>query len=153
MNRWSYHRLPSLGLAVIDEIAVVTAFKPRLGEQGAHRTLFQHRETYKFMPNRAFKEDYSLAELSEVVGQVARRHNITAVYLFGSRARGDNRKNSDYDMIVEVGPGFRAFDIFSFEDELEAILKCDVGAMTASVLRDDTDFTREILKERIRIYG
>ncbi len=105
------------------------------------------------MPDRASKEDCSLEELSEIVGQVARRHNITAVYLFGSRARGDNRRNSDYDMIVEIGPGFRAFDIFAFEDELEDILKCDVGAMTASVLRDDTDFTREVLKERIRIYG
>ena len=56
-------------------------------------------------------------------------------------------------MIVEVGPGFRAFDIFDFEDELKAVLKRDVGAMTASVLRDDNDFTREVLRDRILIYG
>ena len=56
-------------------------------------------------------------------------------------------------MNVEVGPGFRAFDIFEFEDELKAILKRDVGAMTSSVLRDDNDFSREVLRERILIYG
>ena len=100
-----------------------------------------------------FRRDYSIEELSDIVGQVARRHHITAVYLFGSRARGDNRPDSDYDMIVEVGPGFRASDIFEFEDELKAILKRDVGAMTSSVLRNDNDFSREVLRERILIYG
>lgn len=97
--------------------------------------------------------EYSLQELSEIVGQVAPKHHITAVYLFGSRARGDNRRDSDYDMMVEIGPGFRAFDLFHFEDEMKEILGCDVGAMTASVLRNDNDFTRDVLKERILIYG
>lgn len=95
----------------------------------------------------------SLQELSEIVGQIAPRHHITAVYLFGSRARGDNRLDSDYDMIVEIGPGFRAFDLFHFEDEMKEALSRDVGAITASVLRDDDDFTRNVLRERIRIYG
>lgn len=56
-----------------------------------------------------FGKEYTLDELSEIVGQVARRHNITAVYLFGSGARGDNRRDSDYDMIVETAPGVQAF--------------------------------------------
>ena len=100
-----------------------------------------------------FSKKYSIQELSEIVGPVARKHHITAVYLFGSRARGDNRRDSDYDLIVEIGPGFRAFDLFEFEDELKEILKRDVGAMTASVLRNDNDFTRDVIRERIQIYG
>lgn len=32
-----------------------------------------------------------------------------------------------------------AFDPFHFEDEMKEILGCDVGAMTASVLRNDTN--------------
>lgn len=100
-----------------------------------------------------FRKEYTLDELSEIVGQVARRHNITAVYLFGSRARGDSHRGSDYDMIVEIGPSFRVSDIFAFEDELKTILKNDVQAMTASVLRDDDGFTREVLRERVKIYG
>ena len=100
-----------------------------------------------------FSKEYSIQELSEIVGPVARKHHIIAVYLFGSRARGDNRRDSDYDLIVEIGPGFRAFDLFEFEDELKEILKRDVGAMTASVLRNDNDFTRDVIRERIQIYG
>lgn len=83
---------------------------------------------------------------------MARRNHIAAVHLFGSRTRGDQCKNSDYDLIVEIGPGFRAFDLLSFEDELKALLGSDIHAMTASVLRDDTDFAREVPRQRIRIY-
>ena len=96
--------------------------------------------------------EYSIRELSGIVGPVARKYHITAVYLFGSRARGDNRKDSDYDLIVEIGPGFRAFDLFAFEDELKEILKRDVGAMTVSVLRNDDDFATDVLRERVLIY-
>ena len=117
------------------------------------RTLFQCRIHSTIVSGNPFKKDYSLEKLSKVVGQIARRHHITKVYLFGSRVRCDNRKDSNYNMIIEVDPGFRAFDIFDFEDELEAILKCNVDALTASVLRDDNDFTRDVLKERVLIYG
>lgn len=120
---------------------------------GMDRRQFGTRNDSSIMFGNPFRRDYSVEELSVIVGQVARRHHITAVYLFGSRARGDNRPDSDYDMIVEVGPGFRAFDIFDFEDELKAVLKRDVGAMTASVLMKDNDFTREVLRDRILIYG
>lgn len=99
-----------------------------------------------------FRKEYTLDELSEIVGQVARRHNITAVYLFGSRARGDNRRDSDYDMIVETAPGFRLFDLFAFQDDLETILKHEVDAMTVGALRDD-NFSRTVLRERVKIYG
>ena len=99
-----------------------------------------------------FSREYSIRELSGIVGPVARKYHIITVYLFGSRARGDNRKDSDYDLIVEIGPGFRAFDLFAFEDELKEILKRDVGAMTASVLRNDTDFARDVLRDRVLIY-
>lgn len=99
-----------------------------------------------------FKRDYSIEELSEIVGPVARRHKITAVYLFGSRARGDNRRDSDYDMIVETAPGFRLFDLFGFQDELEAILGREVDAMSAGALRDD-NFSRSVLREMVKVYG
>lgn len=99
-----------------------------------------------------FRRNYSIEELSEIVGPIARRHNISKVYLFGSRARGDNRRDSDFDMIVETAPGFRLFDLFAFQDELEAILKYEVDAMTTGALRDD-NFSRTVLRERVRIYG
>jgi predicted nucleotidyltransferase len=36
--------------------------------------------------------------------ELARRHGVTRVRLFGSMARGDARPDSDVDLLVDVGP-------------------------------------------------
>ncbi len=35
---------------------------------------------------------------------IARRHGVTDVRVFGSRARGDATAGSDLDLLIEVGP-------------------------------------------------
>ncbi len=35
---------------------------------------------------------------------IARRHGVTDVRVFGSRARGDAGTDSDLDLLIEVGP-------------------------------------------------
>lgn len=42
----------------------------------------------------------SFEELKELIGPLAGKYGICRIYLFGSRARGDNRDDSDYDMLV-----------------------------------------------------
>ena len=38
--------------------------------------------------------------LSEIVGKIVNQINPTKIYLFGSRARGDHRLDSDYDFVL-----------------------------------------------------
>ena len=38
--------------------------------------------------------------LSEIVGKIVNQINPTKIYLFGSRARGDHRLDSDYDIVL-----------------------------------------------------
>lgn len=40
---------------------------------------------------------YTIEELRRTVGPIAESHGMRRVYLFGSRARGDHREDSDYD--------------------------------------------------------
>ena len=35
---------------------------------------------------------------------IARRHGVTEIRIFGSRARGDAGPDSDLDLLIEVGP-------------------------------------------------
>ena len=42
------------------------------------------------------------AELDEIVRQIVERADPVAIYLFGSRARGDAVEDSDYDLLVVV---------------------------------------------------
>ena len=96
--------------------------------------------------------DTPWGEPSEIVGPAACGCHITAVYLLGSRAGGDDRPDSDYDPIIGMGPDSRVSDMYAFECELKAIPGNDVDVMTAGVLLKENDFTGDVPRERIGIH-
>ena len=64
-----------------------------------------------------------------VIRQIAERHGIRDVRLFGSPARGKGRPDSDLDLLVqlELGRGFR--DFMDFCDDLERALETKVDVV------------------------
>ncbi len=50
--------------------------------------------------------------------------------LFGSSARGDDRRNSDIDILVDPEPQTTLYDLAELEMELEEILGCKVDVRT-----------------------
>ena len=52
----------------------------------------------------SFKEkpvEFSIEELKKIVEPIARKNGVKSLYLMGSRARGDNRPDSDYDFCYD----------------------------------------------------
>ncbi|MCO5213095.1 MAG: nucleotidyltransferase family protein [Caldilinea sp.] len=43
-------------------------------------------------------------ENSRAIRQIARRHGVRRIRVFGSTVRGDDTSDSDIDFLVEVGP-------------------------------------------------
>ena len=72
----------------------------------------------------------TIDEIKKVVAKIAPEYKITKVTLFGSRARGDNREDSDIDLIVEFDKEkiVTLFDLSGIMIDLEEIfgLKVDV---------------------------
>ncbi len=72
----------------------------------------------------------TIEEIKKVVAKIAPEYKITKVTLFGSRARGDNRDDSDIDLIVEFDKEkiVTLFDLSGIMIDLEEIfgLKVDV---------------------------
>lgn len=72
----------------------------------------------------------TIDEIKKVVAKIAPEYKITKVTLFGSRARGDNRDDSDIDLIVEFDKEkiVTLFDLSGIMIDLEEIfgLKVDV---------------------------
>lgn len=62
-----------------------------------------------------------LRALREVRPRLAREFGVRRIAIFGSYARGDQREDSDIDVLVEVDPsiGLRFVDL---ADEIEALL-------------------------------
>lgn len=90
-------------------------------------------------------------ELCEIVGEIAQRYGIVRVYLFGSRARGDNFEGSDYDFCIMPPEGFGGFKLNGFFRSLREALDSNVDVITERCLKDD-DFSKEILRDRRLVY-
>lgn len=59
---------------------------------------------------------------------------VSKAWLFGSRSRGDNQDESDYDIMVDFDKGVGLFKYASILSDLESLLKRGVDLVTESSL-------------------
>jgi uncharacterized protein len=71
----------------------------------------------------------------DAIKAVAARHNGGRVRLFGSVARGEERQNSDIDLLVDFLPGSSLFDLLRLSRELEALLRRPVDVVSRGGLK------------------
>ncbi len=62
--------------------------------------------------------------------ELATRHGARNVRVFGSIARGEDRPDSDVDLLVDVEPGRSLLDVIALEQDLEALLGRPVDVQT-----------------------
>lgn len=68
--------------------------------------------------------------------EVLRRHGVTNPEIFGSAARGDDREDSDLDLLVDFAPGTDIIDIIGIKRELEDVLGVPVDLVPRSGLKE-----------------
>lgn len=61
----------------------------------------------------------TLGELREAILSVAREHGVRNVRVFGSFARGEQRKSSDVDLLVDFPEHFSLLDVAGLKNALE----------------------------------
>lgn len=66
--------------------------------------------------------------------RLARAHGARKLRLFGSVARGDDRPDSDLDLLVEMEPGRSLVDHVALKQDLEGLLGRDVDVVTEQSL-------------------
>lgn len=65
-----------------------------------------------------------------LIREVAAGHGATRVRMFGSFARGDNRGDSDLDLLVDLKPGRSLLDLIAIKQDLEDLLHVPVDVVT-----------------------
>lgn len=89
--------------------------------------------------------------IKKKITSTLKRQGVTKAALFGSVVRGELKKTSDIDVLVQFKAGKTLLDLAGLEIELEEILKRKVDVVTYRslhpLLRD------QILKEQHHIYG
>lgn len=89
-------------------------------------------------------------EIKEIVTPIAETHGVTKLYLFGSRAKGTDNSESDYDFVISKGDITSYIAYMAFIHALEDALGSHVDVVTDT--SDDTDFLNSIEKDEILIY-
>jgi predicted nucleotidyltransferase len=71
----------------------------------------------------------------EQVMAIAARHHARRVRLFGSAARGEDRPDSDIDLLVDFDQDSSLFDLMRMARELEALFGRAVDVVSAGGLK------------------
>lgn len=86
----------------------------------------------------------------EELRRLAEEHELTKVVLFGSRARGDFRRESDIDLAVSGGN--TELFLLDADEKTSTLLKCDVLNLNAPLrpaLREEIEREGKILFEKV----
>ena len=83
----------------------------------------------------------------EEILNIAAKHGAYNVRIFGSLARGEADKESDVDILVELGPDRSLLDLGGFLTDLEDLLGCRVDVVTEKGLR--TRLRERVLQEAV----
>jgi predicted nucleotidyltransferase len=96
------------------------------------------------VPSREFKE------IKARIVPILKQSGVKRAGIFGSYARGEQTKDSDLDILIEVkGRKFSLFDLSHLELELEKTLRKKVDVLTYN--GKDPLLRERILKEEIKI--
>jgi predicted nucleotidyltransferase len=85
--------------------------------------------------------------------QIAARHGISKVFVFGSVARGESTDISDVDFLVEMDENVSAFGVGAFQYEVQQLLGIQIDVIPTFALQniDDPDFVRSVHADAIAI--
>ena len=66
-----------------------------------------------------------------------RARGVSHAALFGSRARGDNRPDSDIDIMIEIDPaaGIGVYEYVALKDYIAALFECPVDVVSRDGLK------------------
>ena len=91
-----------------------------------------------------------MEKLYQQLRDLARQYGAERLVLFGSRARGDNRYNSDIDLAVYGMPEINRANFWMDCEELPTLLKFDIVHITENM---NPAFIENIKKDGVTLYA
>ena len=86
----------------------------------------------------------NLSGIKETVSKIAGRYGVSKVLLFGSRAKGNEKPDSDYDFLITNGNLKSLLEFSGFWQDLEEAFQAPVDVIT------DTSFDEDLIAEAKR---
>jgi len=92
-----------------------------------------------------------ITEIKEKILPILKKNDVIKASIFGSFARGEDKKGSDLDMLVELNKKHSLLDLIGIKFELEDVLKRKVDLLTYGGVNPRLE--KYIYKDEIKIYA
>jgi len=86
------------------------------------------------------------ANLKKQIEKVAEKYSVKKVVLFGSRALGTNRENSDVDLIAEFSKPVSIITLSKMKNELEDLLGLNVDLIHGPLEKNDIIKVKKVVE-------
>ena len=93
-----------------------------------------------------------IANLKKMIRPIAKKYGVESVYLFGSRARGDYRTDSDFDFYIKKGRIRGYFALGGFFEELKEAVQAEIDLVSQDEEELDAYLREAIRKDGILLY-
>ena len=93
-----------------------------------------------------------IANLKKMIRPIAKKYGVESVYLFGSRARGDYRTDSDFDFYIKKGRIRGYFALGGFFEELKEAVQAEIDLVSQEEEELDAYLREAIRKDGILLY-
>ena len=94
---------------------------------------------------------YSAQQIESILRPVFKNHNIKKAVLFGSYAKGEARKNSDVDIMVDSG--LKGLSFFGLLEDVSVSLDKNIDMIDTTQIAKNSEIDMEISKNGVQIYG
>lgn len=97
----------------------------------------------------------NIEDLKNKILPVVKKHKLVSVYLFGSRARGDAQKDSDYDFYIDAPYIEDMLDFGELFTDMKDVLqaKVDIVLVPDSYTKLDEYIMKAIQRDGVLVYG
>ena len=91
-----------------------------------------------------------ISSIQRAIHPIAEKYGVEKIYLFGSRARGNERPDSDYDFLISKGKVTNLWLMASLWEDMEEALDAPVDVITDT--SSDHSFISAARKDAKLIY-
>ena len=94
-----------------------------------------------------------IREKKQQLYQIAARHGISRIYVFGSVARGESKDVSDIDFLIEMDEDVSALGVGAFQYEVQQLLGIQIDVIPTFALQnvDDRAFVQSVRSDSVAI--
>jgi predicted nucleotidyltransferase len=85
--------------------------------------------------------------------QIAMKHGISRIYVFGSTARGESKDVSDIDFLIEMDENVSALGVGAFQYEAQQLLGVQIDVIPTFALQnvEDPAFVEAVRSDSVAI--